>query len=178
MPKPYFENHRSKVAEIIRVNHAGEYGAKMIYEGQMLGNLDKTTKSYISNMLDGELVHLEYFDKKLIEQKIRPTVLLPVWHISGYLIGRISAIFGARAAMLVTEAIEEIIEKHYADQLNYLKNTDELELTSKIELFRKEEIEHKNLAITSGSQKILAHNFFAYFIGLFCRISIYLSKKI
>ena len=36
MPKPFFSNnHDTMLQEIIRVNHAGEFGAQKIYQGQI-----------------------------------------------------------------------------------------------------------------------------------------------
>ena len=51
---------REQVEQAIRVNQAGEYGAKRIYEGQLAVLKDKPCYETVQHMLEQELVHLEY----------------------------------------------------------------------------------------------------------------------
>jgi ubiquinone biosynthesis monooxygenase Coq7 len=111
-----------KIAEIIRVNQAGEYGAKCIYEGQIaaLKKFRDPDVEVIKHMYEQELEHLEYFNKELVDRKIRPTIMQPIWHFGSYALGYVSGKLGVKAAMACTEAVEEVIEKHYNDQILYL----------------------------------------------------------
>src|ERR1700722_3820126 len=110
------------IDSMIRVDHAGEYGAKRIYEGQLavLGKNPKL-KKLIEHMAAQEQVHLDFFEKEIAARQVRPTALHPLWHVTGYALGALTARMGAEAAMACTVAVEEVISAHYADQLETLK---------------------------------------------------------
>ena len=100
--------------EIIRVDHAGEYGATRIYDGQIavFGKDSKIGKT-IQHMADQEQEHIEKFNELLIEKRVRPTALLPVWNIAGFALGAGTALMGEKAAMACTVAVEKVIGEHY-----------------------------------------------------------------
>ena len=140
--------------EIIRVDHAGERGAIKIYEGQLLAlktiKQDNALRDKIEQMKEHESEHLEYFEKEIQKRKIKPTYLLPLWDLMGVTLGFGSALLGKKAAMLCTASVEEVIEDHYQNQLKKLGN-DEIDLKAKIEKFKGDEINHKNIAYESGA---------------------------
>ena len=119
MPRPYYQNIQKKVKEIIRVDHAGEFGANRIYEGQIDYTSNSSDIKLIKQMLKQEAEHLEYFDNKIKNGYSRPTILMPIWNIFGYLLGAVSARLGNESAMLVTEQIENVIVEHYDKQIKY-----------------------------------------------------------
>lgn len=134
-----------RVAEMIRVNQAGEYGAKRIYEGQLAYLKNKDDIKLVQHMYEQELEHLKYFNNELIARKIRPTAMQPIWHVAGFALGAISAMMGAKMAMACTVAVEEVIEEHYQDQQDALKhNYKEADLATAIQKFQAEENEHKH----------------------------------
>lgn len=179
MPRPNFKNEAEKIAEIIRVNHAGEYGAKRIYQGQIKFTKYLKDKILINSMLEQEKVHLDYFENQLKVRKIRPTLLLPLWNLGGYLLGAISAKAGLRSAMLVTEAVEDVIENHYAEQIDILKNMQNVQdLASIIKQFREDELEHKATAIEYESKRANFTGFCNKIIKSICRNAIFLSQKL
>lgn len=179
MPRPDFSYPDKQIQEIIRVNHAGEYGAKRIYQGQLKYTKSQNDYVLIKEMLEQEEVHLDYFEKKLLEKKIRPTALLSFWHHYGFLLGAVSSKIGTKTAMLVTESVEEVIEKHYAQQIDYLENKDiEPELLNNIIKFRLDEIEHKDTAIINDSEQAIFAKTTNSIVKAICRIAIKLSKKI
>lgn len=185
MPRPVFiSNANTKIEEVLRIDYAGEYGAWQIYKGQlafMCGNT--TSKEQIHAMMLQEQQHLNFFLQKMQEYNVRPTILMPVWHMLGYALGAVTAIAGVRMSMLCTEAIEEVIDLHYQEQIEVLRllsftNTPSMDiLIDNIIKFRAEEIEHKNTAATYcdnlNNIEIVSKNI----IILICRIAIYLSKK-
>jgi ubiquinone biosynthesis monooxygenase Coq7 len=179
MPKPYFSNKQKKIEEIIRVDHAGEYGAKVIYEGQIKYTKDLHAKKLIKEMLEQELDHLEYFDQQIQDGKARPTILMPIWKIFGYGLGAISARFGPETAMLVTENVEEVIVDHYQEQIDFLKQTDPKNpLLKKIEKFKQDEAEHIHIAVSNDSKNSKFHNAFSKLVRYICKSAIFISKKI
>lgn len=170
-------NHKKLLDEIIRVNHAGEYGAKRIYQGQMSVLKDVDSQKDLKIMADQEQIHLDYFVEKMQLNKVRPSVFMPLWHVFGYALGRGTAKLGKTSAMVCTEAVEEVIDEHYQEQLKILKNTNEDELVQNIEKFRQEELEHYDLAKKNMENLNFGHKILYNVIKLGCRLSIEIAKK-
>lgn len=179
MPRPDFSDPKKQIHRIIRVNHAGEYGAKRIYQGQLKYTESQNDYILIKEMLEHEEIHLDYFEKKLLAEKVRPTALLFFWHSWGFLLGSLSSLAGVKTAMLVTQSVEEVIEKHYGQQINYLKNLNtETELLNNIIKFRLDEIEHKDIAVINDSKQAIFAETISKIVKTICKIAIKLSKKI
>jgi ubiquinone biosynthesis monooxygenase Coq7 len=165
------------LSSMIRVNHAGEFGAKRIYQGQLNRIKDEDILKTIMHMKKQEEAHLEYFSEQLIARRIRPTLLMPIWNIYGYLLGTLTAHLSNEAAMACTEAVEEVINDHYLEQIKALKNYNEEELSNKIESFRQEELEHRDIALMHNSTKAKGHKLLSTLIKSTCKIAIKLSKR-
>lgn len=165
---------KERLEEILRVNHAGEFGAARIYEGQ-LSVLKKHKK--ISHMYEQEQEHLKYFEKKLLEERMRPSVLSPIWSVGGYLLGKLTAKLGEEASMAATEAVESVIQEHYQKQMDELGD-DVPELKAKIRQFREEELEHHDEAIASGSRNAPCYKIMTSMIKWTSRIAIKLAEKL
>ncbi len=179
MPKPYFFNKQKKIEEIIRVDHAGEYGAQRIYEGQLKYIKDQNTKELIEQMLLQELEHLEYFNDQIKNGKARPTALIPLWKVLGYGLGALSAKLGPKAAMLVTENVEEVIVKHYQEQIDYLEQVDKQNpLLKKIKKFQLDEAEHIHIAVNNDSGNSKFDSILSKLVRCACQSAIFISKKI
>ncbi len=172
---------KNKVEEFIRVDHAGERGAVKIYEGQLLAlntlvkndNLKKT----IEEMKVHEKEHCEFFEKEIKKRKIEPTKLLPLWDLLGVGLGFGSTLLGKKAAMLCTASVEEVIDKHYLDQINQLGD-DEKELKNKIIKFREDELHHKDIAYEKGATKKGIYSVLDRIIKTGSKIAINISEKI
>ncbi len=178
MPKPYF-NDENKIKEILMVNHAGEFGAKRIYQGQLAFTKNHNDISTIQHMLEQELEHLNYFENEIKSGQSKPTFLLPLWSVLGYGLGTLSAIAGAKTSMLVTESVEEVIVKHYQEQIEYLENSgNNNQLLIKIRQFKQEEAEHIEIAFKNGSKNAKLHSALSKMVKTMCNMAIYLSKRI
>ena len=175
------KTNQKTLEEIIRVDHAGERGAIKIYEGQLLAlktiKQDESLKDKIEKMKEQEKEHLEYFEKEIQKRKIKPTYLLPLWDIMGVTLGFGTALLGKKAAMLCTASVEEVIESHYQNQLKKLGN-DEMELKAKIEKFKGDEVEHKNMAYEAGATNKGIYSIMDKVIRVGSRIAITVSEKI
>ena len=177
--KKYKSRTNKKILhEIIRVDHAGEYGATKIYDGQIavFGKKTKIGKT-IKHMADQEQEHIETFNKLLIENRVRPTALLPLWNFAGFFLGASTALMGEKAAMACTVAVEKVIGDHYGDQLKLLKE-DQKKLKSTIKKFQKDELEHHDIGIAHDAEETPAYNLLNSVISLGCKTAIALSKKI
>ena len=175
------KTNQKTLEEIIRVDHAGERGAIKIYEGQLLAlktvKQDNDLKDKIEEMKEQEKEHLEYFEKEIQKRKIKPTYLLPVWDLMGITLGFGTALLGKKAAMLCTASVEEVIEKHYQNQLKKLCN-DEKNLKTTIERFMKDEIHHKNIAYSAGASNKGLYSIMDKIIRTGSKVAIVISEKI
>ena len=170
-----------KVEEFIRVDHAGERGAIKIYEGQLLALntlvRDEKLKKIIEDMKVHEKEHCDYFENEIKKRNIKPTKFLPLWDLLGVGLGFGSTILGKKAAMLCTASVEEVIDKHYLDQINQLGD-DEKELKNKIIKFREDELHHKDIAYDEGATKKGIYSLMDKIIKTGSKIAINLSEKI
>ena len=175
------KTNQKTLEEIIRVDHAGERGAIKIYEGQLLAlktlKQDEGLKEIIEEMKEHEKEHLEFFEKEIQKRKIKPTYLLPLWDLMGVALGFGTALLGKKAAMLCTASVEEVIEDHYQNQLKKLGN-DEKNLKAKIEKFKSDEIDHKNIAYEAGATNKGLYSIMDKVIRTSSKVAIAISKKI
>jgi len=170
-----------KVQEFIRVDHAGERGAVKIYEGQLLAlntivkneNLKKT----IEDMKEHEIEHCQFFENEIKKRNIEPTKFLPLWDLLGVGLGFGSTLLGKKAAMLCTASVEEVIDKHYLDQINQL-GPEEEELKKKIIKFRQDELDHKDIAYEEGATKKGLYAIMDRIIKTGSKLAINISEKI
>ena len=164
--------------EIIRVDHAGEYGATRIYDGQIavFGKDSKIGKT-IQHMADQEQEHIEKFNELLIEKRVRPTALLPLWNIAGFALGAGTALMGEKAAMACTVAVEKVIGEHYREQQNLLED-DEKELKKTIAKFEKDELEHHDIGLEHDAENAPGYKVMTKVIEIGCKAAIAISKKI
>lgn len=168
---------RELIERIIRVDHAGEYGARRIYEGQ-LAVLGRTIHGpTIGHMKQQEEVHLDTFSRLIGERRVRPTALLPVWHVAGFALGAATALLGPRAAMACTVAVEEAIDEHYAAQAAALPE-HEAGLRDTIETFRAEELEHRDIGLANEAEQAPAYRLLSAAIKAGCKVAIRLSERI
>jgi ubiquinone biosynthesis monooxygenase Coq7 len=169
---------RDLVERIIRVDHAGEYGARRIYEGQ-LAVLAKGSPAHgaIRAMAEQERRHLAAFDSLIAERRVRPTALMPLWHVAGFALGAATALLGERAAMACTIAVEEVIDAHYAGQVRQL-GEDEAALRGRLEEFRAHEIEHKEVAEAHHGRDAGGYELLSVAIKAGSRLAIWLSERI
>src|SRR6516162_8029470 len=161
------------IAEMIRVDHAGEYGAVRIYEGQLavLGARKDAaeTVAAIRRMAEQEQRHLKAFDALINERKVRPTALEPVWRVAGFTLGAVTALMGEKAAMACTAAVEEVIDEHYASQLPKLEDPH---LKKTVEDFRADEIAHRDEALAHGAEQAPGYRMLSETIKVGCRLAI------
>ena len=171
----------NKVEEFIRVDHAGERGAVKIYQGQLLALntiiKDESLKKTIEEMQVHEKEHCEFFENEIKKRNIKPTKFLPLWDLLGMGLGFGSTILGKKAAMLCTASVEEVIDKHYLDQINQL-GPDEKELKKKIIKFREDELDHKDIAYEKGATKKGFYSIMDKIIKTGSKIAINISEKI
>jgi ubiquinone biosynthesis monooxygenase Coq7 len=170
------------VARMIRVDQAGEYGAKRIYDGQLavlrlLGASKGEAAAAIRRMAEQEQRHLDVFDRLMPERRVRPTALSPLWHVAGFALGAATALLGERAAMACTVAVEEVIDEHYRRQSETLGEAEPA-LKAAIDEFRGDEREHRDVALAHGAEAAPGYASLTAAIKAGSRLAIWLSTRI
>lgn len=169
---------RPKVRSMLMVDHAGEYGARRIYAGQLAVMGERHPHSrLIRHMADQEARHLDTFETLLRERRVRPTLLHPLWHVAGFALGAATALMGPRAAMACTAAVETEIDRHYAAQLAELGDS-EPELAAHITDFQAEEVEHRDTALANDAAETPGYPLLSALIRAGCRAAIRVSSRI
>ncbi len=168
---------KEQVNRMIRVDHAGEYGAARIYAGQLRVLGRHPASAVIRRMAEQEKRHLAVFEKLVAERRVRPTVLSPLWHAAGFALGAASALLGGRAAMACTVAVEEVIDEHYRAQAEALGDA-EPELKATIEEFRSDELEHRDTGLAHGAELAPGYEVLSRVVKAGSRLAIWLSTRI
>tara|TARA_B100001769_G_C22011195_1_gene543405 strand:- start:306 stop:836 length:531 start_codon:yes stop_codon:yes gene_type:complete len=175
------KNLNKKVEQFIRVDHAGERGAVKIYEGQLLALntlvKDENLKKIIEEMKIHEKEHCEFFEEEIKKRNIKPTKFLPLWDLLGVGLGFGSTLLGKKAAMLCTASVEEVIDKHYQNQIDQL-GSEEKSLKKKIIKFREDELHHKDIAYEKGASKKGLYSIMDKIIKTGSKLAINISEKI
>jgi ubiquinone biosynthesis monooxygenase Coq7 len=194
---------KNKLSEIIRVDHAGEYGARIIYDGQIAAfkiKKDYDSVKLVKEMKSHEEEHYQYFNDKIRSEKIRPTIMHPIWKAGGFALGFLTAIIDKKSAMVCTTAVEEVIDDHYSNQLKEIEEIESKKLISlgqisqgqiskndqndledlkeKIAKFRNDEVNHKNIAYQNNAADFKFFLPLSLFIKSATKLAILISKKI
>lgn len=181
LPRPGVGASRRRRAEILRVDHAGEYAAVHIYRAQRAVFKGRAGKDPIAadleEMRGQEAVHLARFDALLNAERVRPTLMTPVWRVAALALGAGTALMGEKAAHACTEAVEDVIEKHYAEQIAELQDRDPA-LAAELSRFRDEEMAHHDHAVEHGSREAPGYALLSAVIKAGCRAAIKVSERV
>ena len=165
------------VQRMLRVDHAGEYGAARIYAGQ-LAVLRRSDKApVLREMQAQEQQHLDRFADLIARRRVRPTAMLPLWHIAGFALGAATAALGERAAMACTVAVEEAIDAHYANQIATLDDTED-EVRNTLVRFRDDELQHRDIGLKHGAEQAPGYRLLSAAIKTGCKLAIQISERL
>jgi len=167
----------TEIARMLRVDHAGEFGATRIYQGQLDVLRRGRGAGEIRRMAETEQHHLAVFETLLRERRVRPTLLHPLWSVAGYALGIATALLGERAAMACTVAVEDVIDEHYRGQAEYLADQDPA-LRETVLAFRDDELAHRQIAIAHGAEDALGNELISSVVKAGSRIAIWLSTRL
>lgn len=192
--EPLSEAREAYLDRAIRVDQAGELGADYIYAGQffVLSNKYPHLKPVLQHMWDQEIHHHNTFDSWQTNNRVRPSLITPLWKLGAFAMGAGTATISSEAAMACTEAVETVIGGHYNQQLRCLSNqydlnwtdgtkhpTEELKLlTETIRQFRDDELEHLDTAIEHDSRKAIPYILLTEGIKGICRVAIWTAERI
>lgn len=164
------------IARIVRVNHAGEFGAIRIYSAQIL-----VAKRFwpgcvqsLSEMLGHERTHCAAFRSTVPERQSRPCRVMQFWSWGGWLLGFVTALLGPQGIWACTAAVEATVHRHLDDQLFFLANCDP-DLHGIILAIREEELAHLHHAEEQLKSPGPALNFLRSLISVVTDVLIWLS---
>jgi len=181
LARPGLGASKRRRAEILRVDHAGEYAAVQIYRAQRAVFEGRAGKAGIAadmgEMQAQEAVHLERFNALLNAEQVRPTVMTPLWRLAALGLGAGTALMGEKAAHACTEAVESVIEEHYADQIAEVADRDPA-LAAELQVFRDEELAHHDHAVEHGSREAPGYRVLSAVIRAGCRVAIKVSERV
>ena len=131
------------IARIVRVNHAGEFGAIRIYSAQILVArwLCPDCLPALTEMLGHEREHCAAFHAAMPKRNSRPCRVMRLWSLGGWLIGFATALLGHQGVWACTAAVEATVHRHLDDQLHFLAKRDP-EFHAIILSIREEELAH------------------------------------
>jgi 3-demethoxyubiquinol 3-hydroxylase len=170
----------ARLAEMLRVDHAGEVAAVNIYRGHRVvfdaAGMDEAAQR-MSDFEAHEAVHLARFETLLGERRARPTLMAPIWRAAAFGLGVGAALIGEKAAHACTEAVESVIEDHYARQIAELEDREPA-LAAELAAFRADELAHRDQAVELGAQEAPLHGLLSAAVKLGCRAAIKISERI
>ncbi len=171
----------ARLAQMLRVDHAGELAAVHIYRGQraVLGAAPgrEAIGEQLERMEGHEARHLARFETLLNETRTRPTLLAPLWRAAAFALGAGTALLGEGAAHACTDAVESVIEVHYAEQIAELAGR-EATLAAELSGFRDDELAHQREAVESGAREAPGAGLLAAVIRAGCRAAIRITERL
>ena len=102
---------------------------------------------------------------------------MPLWDLLGVTLGFGSTLLGKKAAMLCTASVEEVIDKHYQNQIDQLDKSEK-ELKNRIIKFREDELHHKDIAYEKGATKKGLYSIMDKIIKTGSKLAINISEKV
>ena len=125
--------------------------------------------------------HLATLSRMMAERRVRPTALLPVWRVAGWVLGAVSGLMGRESAMAATVAIETTIGQHYNDQIRDLLREgyeDEKELMAVFSKHRDEELAHLDTGLAQGAERAPMYKALNQVVKTGCGAAIEVAKRI
>src|SRR5215468_10131632 len=134
---------RLTIASILKVNHAGEYGAIRIYRAQLwlARRLYPDIVAFLEETLGHEIEHCVMFYNAMPQRNARPCRVMALWGNGGFVLGFLTALLGRKGVWICTAAVEATVHRHLEEQLNFLLDTDS-ELHEMIAAIQEQELMH------------------------------------
>ncbi|MBB3524844.1 ubiquinone biosynthesis monooxygenase Coq7 [Rhizobium sp. BK456] len=109
------------VRRILKVNHAGEFGAIRIYGAQILmaRRLFPGIVPALEEMREDEIEHCRLFREAMPARRARPCRVMAFWSLGGSVLGILTALGGRNMIWICTQAVESTVHRHLEDQLAF-----------------------------------------------------------
>lgn len=125
---PFWEKRSEAltIQRIVRVNHAGEFGAIRIYGAQIAvaRHFFADIVPALTEMRDDEIEHCRLFFAAMSARAARPCRVMALWSLGGSVLGFAAALLGRSMIWVCTEAVEATVHRHLEEQLQFLASRD------------------------------------------------------
>lgn len=113
--------------KILKVNHAGEFGAVCIYRAQiwMCAVINRKMLPVLKEFIADEQRHLQVFDEEISRRKGVRCKSYYFCGLGGYFLGFVSSLLGTQGIKSCTFTVEHTVVLHLKEQLKYLKQVDD-----------------------------------------------------
>jgi ubiquinone biosynthesis monooxygenase Coq7 len=164
------------IGRIVKVNHAGEYGAIRIYSAQIKASAKRYPEivAALADMLAHEKKHCAAFAAAMPQRNTRPCRVMTFWGFGGWLLGFLTAQMGRQAIWVCTAAVEGAVHRHLDEQLEFLAQRD-VELHRIILEIREEELSHLHYAETHIESNTRSYRLLSRIIADATEVLIWLS---
>lgn len=155
--------------KILKVNHAGEFGAINIYKAQLLicSLVMKKHVPMLKSFLDDETRHLNLFWKEIQQRNGVKCKSYWLCGVGGYVMGTISALLGTKGIMACTWAVESVVITHLRNQLEYLSNKNDVAAFAAVKTILDDEVNHRDTGFTKGGTTNVLYAPFRFVVSAF-----------
>lgn len=169
-------NDARTVRRILKVNHAGEFGAIRIYGAQLAvaRRFFPAIVPALDDMREDEIRHCRLFRDAMPERETWPCRVMALWSLGGYVLGLLTALGGPNLVWICTEAVESTVHRHLEDQLAFLRTRDP-SLHALIASIQEEELAHLREAEHNQTRRGPARIILLPVIGWLTDVMIWLS---
>jgi len=159
--------------KILKVNHAGEFGAINIYRSQIFFSkiFLKDMVPLLDSFLADEKRHLKIFWNEI---QLRNGVKCKSYWLcglGGYVMGFISSLLGRKGIEACTWAVESVVIEHLENQLIYLEEKGDDAAFKAVKSIMEDEKNHRDTGAGSGATN-LWYKPLRFCISLFTEITI------
>lgn len=143
--------------KILKVNHAGEFGAINIYKAQLhvCGVVNPSLVPVLKGFLADERNHLEIFWTEIQRREGIKCKSYWLCGIGGYAMGIVSSLLGKRGVMACTWAVESVVVEHLKQQLIYLEKKADANAYNAVKSILEDEEHHRDTGLHQGGKSIL-----------------------
>lgn len=164
------------IRRILKVNHAGEFGAIRIYGAQIAVAqwLFPDIVPSLEDMRNDEIDHCRLFREAMPSRSAKPCRVMSLWSLGGYILGFLTALGGRNAVWICTEAVESTVHRHLEDQLTFLASRDQ-DLHALITSIQELELAYLHEAENNQNRRGVLHAVLLPVIGRVTDLMIWLS---
>lgn len=164
---------------ILKVNHAGEYGAMQIYTAQIaVARLfGWRCTGALAHMKAHEQEHFAIFDDLAKARESRTCHALWLWALGGYVLGITTALFGERGIWSCTIAVERNVFSHLEQQLDWAERHDPA-LHAAVRAIITDEAAHRDEAAAKRGAPRLVDRAIETLVGAATNFAIWLSHRL
>jgi len=146
------ESDRTRVAALMRINHAGEVAAQALYQGQALVARSAHARATMLEAGRDEADHLAWCSQRLRELGGRTSRLDPLWYAGSFAIGALAGLAGDRVSRGFVAETEKQVVAHLEGHLRQLPGNDARTEAILHQMSEDEERHGRNAKLAGGSE--------------------------